>query len=261
MTEPAGRRVAGRSPVAVPRLLAGTLSLLLLASMPWIPAGALTNGSVSFAPVPSSATVGSHYQYLVRPGATVSGLAVLANASGTSRTYDLYAADATAGRGSFSLRTRGSEMHGIGQWASFPDPIVTLLPLQHAMVSFTLHVPGDARAGGYVGGVVAVDATQTPGESTAPVIVQSAVALRVYVLVVRPTFQSPAHQHRLPVRDRPSGDDQVLRWSLTGATGLFAAVAVLFLVLARRRPRRRPPYTRTGGDQEVPTATGGMRPE
>jgi len=105
-----------------------------------------------------------YFVYPASAGTTLQGAVTVTNTGDESGTVKLYPADATTGATTGTVYLTDTAPTGVGTWISLGSSSLTLQPGQHEQVPFTVHVPGRAAAGQYVGGIVA----ETVREATGP---------------------------------------------------------------------------------------------
>jgi hypothetical protein len=154
-----------------------------------VPAGAASNGSWSVYPttLPGGAPRVVFSPDLV-PGKTETDSVTVSNLSGSSLSFDLFAADAfnTPG-GGLSLRRQVDPVEGIGAWIRLAHSAVVVPAHASAAIPFVIVVPTNATPGDHVGGIVAEQTTGTPSsQGSVPVNVVQAVGVRVYGRVKGP---------------------------------------------------------------------------
>jgi len=106
-----------------------------------------------------------YFEYRLAPGASARGSVVVSNATSSSATYDLYAADATTSpvTGVAYGEARTSTL-GTASWLSLSTSTVRLGAGARATVTFSVRVPPGATPGQHVAAVSA----QTPNTAQAP---------------------------------------------------------------------------------------------
>jgi hypothetical protein len=104
-----------------------------------------------------------YFVYPASAGAVIHGAISIANTGDRSGVVKLYPADATTGATSGTVYVTDSAPSGAGTWISLGSSSLTLKPGQRTQVPFTVHVPGGAGAGDYVGGIVAETVLQRQG--------------------------------------------------------------------------------------------------
>ncbi|HZQ35841.1 MAG TPA: DUF916 domain-containing protein [Dehalococcoidia bacterium] len=112
-------------------------------------------------PVNYDAAVPATRSYFVfdgAPAATIRSQVRVVNTGSSAGTVQLYAVDATTGQTSGTVYLgRQDPRADVGAWANLDTKELTLAPGEQRLVSFTIAVPADARAGQHVGGLVAED--------------------------------------------------------------------------------------------------------
>jgi hypothetical protein len=94
--------------------------------------------------------------YDTRPGRTLAGTVTVDNFGTRAAIVKLYPVDATTGQTSGTVYlTSGSPPSATGAWIRLAEKSLTLAQGKRRKLEFTVRVPGDARAGQYVGGIVA----------------------------------------------------------------------------------------------------------
>ena len=141
------------------RAFARPLALVaaLLAAAP----AAAQERSPSFALKAIGAGDQGYYSFPGEPGATVSGRIMVINTGPRAGTVRLDAVDATTGATTGAVyRDVEERAEGVGAWISLSRASVELEPGGEAVVPFTVTVPGDARRGDHLGGIVAVPVSE-----------------------------------------------------------------------------------------------------
>lgn len=90
------------------------------------------------------------------PGATRSDRVRVTNVSGIRGRVQLFGVDATTGQTSGAVyKSQVAPRQDVGRWLALSTPALALGPHQSAVVAFTVRVPGHARPGQHLGGLVA----------------------------------------------------------------------------------------------------------
>ncbi|MGH2493979.1 MAG: WxL protein peptidoglycan domain-containing protein [Ktedonobacteraceae bacterium] len=159
------------------RLVIGTVLLALLASGILSIAFGFTvahaaGGQASFSmqPVvynPSNILTKSYFIFDGRPGIVEKNSIRVTNTGNIPGTANLYTVDATTAQTSGAVYlSKNSPRNDVGAWATLAVQQVTLNPGQSQIVSFQLAIPGNARSGQHLGGIVAENAAQQTSTST-----------------------------------------------------------------------------------------------
>lgn len=132
--------------------------------------------ALALAPTASAAKVGpifglravgnpklGYFVYPTDAGSTVHGAVAVTNTGDTSGTVKLYTADATTGATTGAVYLTDTAPAGVGTWISLERSGLTLKPGEQKQVKFTVHVPAGAKAGQYVGGIVAETIKEAQG--------------------------------------------------------------------------------------------------
>lgn len=139
------------------------------------PAASADNGSAQFSlrPVtydPSNPTTASYFIFGPQPGAVVQSQVRVSNGGTARGSAALYAVDATTGQTSGAVYlSRQDPKADVGAWISLGTQQVTLDPGQSQEVSFSVTVPGNARPGQHLGGIVAENEALQQGSNSGPV--------------------------------------------------------------------------------------------
>ncbi|BCL30743.1 hypothetical protein GCM10017557_56020 [Streptomyces aurantiacus] len=180
-------------------LLPLSLSLFLLFPLLFLgltgaPAHAADNGSWSVFPVASELASRPYFHLSANPGTTIEDEVTVANRTGQSLTFRLYAADAynTARDGGFAVRTWQEKQRGVGAWAKPAKDRVTVPAHGRVTVPFTLRVPETAEPGDHPGALVALDERIDAGRGAVEVGVRRAVGARIYLRVGGPAVPALA---------------------------------------------------------------------
>ena len=104
-----------------------------------------------------------YFVYPARAGSVLHGAVAVTNTGDRAGSVKLYAADATTGATSGTVYLTDSVPAGTGKWISLGSHTLTLKPSQRTTVPFTVHVPPGAKAGDFVGGIVAETVLQRQG--------------------------------------------------------------------------------------------------
>ena len=104
-----------------------------------------------------------YFVYPASAGSVLHGAVAVTNTGDRAGSVKLYTADATTGATSGTVYLTDSRPAGVGTWISLHSPTLTLKPSQRTVVPFTVHVPARAKAGDYVGGIVAETVLQRQG--------------------------------------------------------------------------------------------------
>ena len=104
-----------------------------------------------------------YFVYPAKAGSVLHGAVAVTNTGDRAGSVKLYTADATTGATSGTVYLTDSAPAGVGTWISLGSHTLTLKPSQRATVPFTVHVPAGAKAGDYVGGIVAETVLQRQG--------------------------------------------------------------------------------------------------
>ena len=96
-----------------------------------------------------------YFVYTLAPGAGTSGGVIVSNVGTAAGTVKLYTADATTGATSGTVYKTNAAPTGAGSWVKLAESSFSLAPGAHRQVAFTVHVPAGAKAGQWVGGIVA----------------------------------------------------------------------------------------------------------
>ena len=105
-----------------------------------------------------------YFVYPAAAGSVVRGAVAVTNTGDLAGRVRLYAADATTGSTTGAVYLTDAAPKSVGAWISLGSGGMRLAPGQREQVPFTVHVPRGARAGQYVGGIVAetVQERQSP---------------------------------------------------------------------------------------------------
>jgi hypothetical protein len=96
-----------------------------------------------------------YFVYSAAPGRAIAGAVIVSN-TGTKRgSVRLYATDGTTGDTTGTVYMTDDHPTRAGAWIQLATSSVTLAPGKFRRVGFTVHVPGSASPGEWVGGVVA----------------------------------------------------------------------------------------------------------
>jgi hypothetical protein len=104
-----------------------------------------------------------YFIYTLTPGGTRTGGVIVSNTGTAAGTVKLFTADATTGRTTGTVYLTDTKPKNAGAWITLASPSLSLRPGQHKTVRFTVHVPSNAPAGQWVGGVVAETTHQLTG--------------------------------------------------------------------------------------------------
>ncbi|HKV57108.1 MAG TPA: DUF916 domain-containing protein [Ktedonobacteraceae bacterium] len=159
------------------RLVIGTLLLALLGSgVLGIASGfadahaAGGQASFSMQPVvysPTNILTKSYFIFDGKPGIVEKNSIRVTNTGNIPGTANLYAVDATTAQTSGAVYlSKNSPRNDVGAWATLDAQQVTLNPGQSQTVSFRVAIPGNARPGQHLGGIVAENAAQQTSTST-----------------------------------------------------------------------------------------------
>jgi hypothetical protein len=97
-----------------------------------------------------------YYRFHAAPGQTIHGQVRIINAGKVAGSASLSAVDATTGATTGAVyETVGGRSADVGAWLAVDSASVTLAPGASQVVGFTVTVPGDARRGQHLGGLVA----------------------------------------------------------------------------------------------------------
>jgi hypothetical protein len=131
------------------------LLLPLLAALVVAPAA----GAATKQPVFGLRAVGNnargYFVYTLARGSSQTGAVIVSNVGTATGTVRLFTADATTGRTTGTVYETDKRPRRTGSWITLSTRSLTLAPGAHKQVPFTLHVPSDAPAGQWVGGIVA----------------------------------------------------------------------------------------------------------
>jgi hypothetical protein len=142
----------------VRRFLAIALAGLVLAPL----ASAATKGPVFGLRAVGNPKLG-YFIYPLAPGGTKRGAVIVSNTGTAAGTVKLFSADATTGNTSGTVYLTDQKPVHAGAWITLDQTALTLAPGAHKRVGFAVHVPKGARAGQWVGGVVAETTHQVAG--------------------------------------------------------------------------------------------------
>ena len=104
-----------------------------------------------------------YFVYPASAGTVLHGAVAVTNTGDRTGTVKLYPADATTGATSGAVYLTDKAPAGVGTWVSLGSSTLTLKPNQRTTVPFTVHVPAGAKAGDFVGGIVAETVLQRQG--------------------------------------------------------------------------------------------------
>jgi hypothetical protein len=104
-----------------------------------------------------------YFVYPAHAGTVLHGAVAVTNTGDRAGSVKLYTADATTGATSGTVYLTDSHPVGVGTWISLGSHTLTLKPSQRTTVPFTVHVPAGAKAGDFVGGIVAETVLQRQG--------------------------------------------------------------------------------------------------
>jgi hypothetical protein len=139
------------------------LALILLAGLVLVPAAS----AAAKTPVFGLRALGNpklgYFVYSLPPGSVQQGGVIISNSGTASGSVKLFAADATTGRTTGTVYLTDKKGTRVGAWISLSSTTLALKPGQHQTVHFTVHVPPNASAGQWVGGIVAETSRQVTG--------------------------------------------------------------------------------------------------
>jgi hypothetical protein len=104
-----------------------------------------------------------YFVYVLAPGSVQQGGVIISNSGTATGVVKLFAADATTGRTTGTVYLTDRKATKVGAWISLSSTSLTLKPGEHQTVRFTVRVPANAKAGQWVGGVVAETSRQVTG--------------------------------------------------------------------------------------------------
>ena len=173
------------------RLWLSVLGAALLGAFAAATPAAAASGAAVFALVPqhydpSLNATRSYFVAVAGPGTTFQNSVRVRNTGTTSGTALLYAVDATTGQTSGAVYLDHSRpRRGVGAWITLGTHSVTLGPGQSQIVPITVHVPGGARPGDHLGGIVAENAalTQSSGHGALQIKIRHLTIAAVEVQV------------------------------------------------------------------------------
>lgn len=127
----------------------------------------------------------SYFVFDGAPAGTIRSQVRVVNTGSSAGTVQLYAVDATTGQTSGTVYLgRQDPRSDVGAWTRLDTDELTLAPGEQRLVSFTVAVPADARAGQHVGGLVAEDtAVRHAAGAGTSINVQSLMVLAIQVNV------------------------------------------------------------------------------
>ena len=108
-----------------------------------------------------------YFVYPASSGSVLHGAVAVTNTGDRAGSVKLYSADATTGATSGTVYLTDNAPAGVGTWISLGSHTLTLKPNQRTTVPFTVHVPAGAKAGDFVGGIVAETVLQRQGPQSA----------------------------------------------------------------------------------------------
>ncbi len=136
-------------------------------------------GSVVIMPEDSASGM---YSYTLDPGASVSGVAVVTNATGYDTGVSVLAVDATmSDSGSFALKDNSEEQTLLGSWVKLEKNILSMKANTSIPVKFTVNIPSSVSPGDYAGGLVVTAISSSNSGSTMASVVR--IGVRMYISV------------------------------------------------------------------------------
>jgi hypothetical protein len=109
-----------------------------------------------------------YFVYPMAAGTARHGAVIVSNVGTATGTVTLSIADGTTGNTSGTVYKTDTKATGPGTWVALSRKSLTLKPGTHRTIPFTVRVPGNAKPGQWVAGIVAENArrvaTQKPGQ-------------------------------------------------------------------------------------------------
>jgi Bacterial protein of unknown function (DUF916) len=126
----------------------------------------------------------ANLSYLVDPGSTTTDAVTVYNFGNVSQNFKVYATDAfNDEQGQFAVLRGDEEPADVGNWLTFDQENVTVLPGQQVTIPVTIKVPADASPGDHVGAVLASSPTIGTGEQGQVITLDRRTGTRLYVRV------------------------------------------------------------------------------
>lgn len=170
-------------------------ALLLLTAMPAPAAYAAGGTNITLQPAtsdPANPLTRAYFILHGRPGTILKNSVVVTNSGMTTGTVNLYTVDAGTGQNSGIIYLpQNAPRSDVGAWLRLSRSQVTLAAGQSEQVAFQVVIPGKARAGQHVGGIVAenVDQDSTATNSKIQITVHSRRIIAVEVNLPGPQVE------------------------------------------------------------------------
>lgn len=121
----------------------------------------------------------------VNPGESVEDAISITNTSEAELTLRVSGADAftSSDSGVFGLRPTDERPQAVGSWVQLPVAEITIPARSRADVPVLISVPVDAAPGDHTGGIVTTYTSQVTDEHGQPVLLETRIAVRVYLSV------------------------------------------------------------------------------
>ena len=145
-------------------------------------------GAATFGIQPATATARDKsrdsFTYQATPGAQKTDYVAVSNYSTAPLKLRIYATDAyNTADGGFTVLPLATKPRDVGLWVAFSTTEVTLPAKSSQILPFTLKVPGDAKPGDHVGGIMLSLTTQAADAKGGQIAVESRVGTRLQVRV------------------------------------------------------------------------------
>ncbi len=159
------------------------ISLSLVLSISGIARAASFGGLGIFPanPDPKVPLSNSWFIYNLVPGEEKKDAVVIQNTSEESLSAKIYPVDATTTKdGAFALLNESDPKKDVGAWIDLPVTKINLSPGESREVPFTINIPGSAKVGSHLGGIVLENLKTKEGKG---VDVVTRVGVRIYQTV------------------------------------------------------------------------------
>ncbi len=171
-------------------LIRAAVAALLLALTPAAPVEAASGWSASPATAAGERSNRPYLVYDIAPGEQLVDQVMVANTGDEPIELEVYATDAFSDEAArFSLLTAAEQPAGAGRWLRTAVDHVRVPVGERALIPVELKIPRGTPPGDYVAGVVTSATRSVRDESGAAVLLDSRVAVRVYLRV---TGDAPA---------------------------------------------------------------------